>query len=162
MIFNKTNFFLNTLQNVGFEWIGSTWNWEFLIKHFCIWIILCIPFEFVTFCLVCMYIPNNFPAITHSVRMDLNKKSFTKQITMGPFTYCVRKIVGGWVQSIAYYFLYTGWMGLKEFLRKILIHEKSEKSAKFSTNASKLSHKMSLLLIMTIFLTFSIPVLCLN
>ena len=80
----------------------------------------------------------------------------------GLFIYYVRKIVGGWVQAIAYNCLYTGWVGLNKFLRKIFAHEKNKKSAKLSTNASKLSHKMSLLLIMTIFLTFSIPILGLN
>ena len=49
--------------------------------------------------------------------------------------YYVRKIVGGWVDAIAYNCLYTGWLGLNKFLRKIFVHEKNKKSAKFSTNA---------------------------
>ena len=39
--------------------------------------------------------------------------------------------MGGWVQAIAYNCLYTGWVGLNKFLRKIFIHEKNEKSGNF-------------------------------
>ena len=62
---------------------------------------------------------------------------------MGPFIYYVRKIVGGWVQANAYNCLYTGWVGLKKFLRKIFVCEKNEKPAKFPTKIPKLCQKMS-------------------
>ena len=74
---------------------------------------------------------------------DLPNSDIFWFLDWGPFIYYVRKIVGGWVQAIAYNCLYTGWVGLKKFLRKIFIHEKNKKSAKFSTNASKLSLKVS-------------------
>ena len=70
--------------------------------------------------------------------------------------------MGGLVQTIAYNSLHTGWVGLNKFLRKIFVHEKNEKSEKFATNTSKLSQKMSLLFIMTIFIAFFIPILCQN
>ena len=49
--------------------------------------------------------------------------------TKGPFIYYLRKIVG--LEDIAYNCLYTGWVGLNKFLRKIFIHEKNEKSGNF-------------------------------
>ena len=76
--------------------------------------------------------------------------------------YYVSKIVGGWVLSNAYNCLYTWWVGLNKFICKIFICKKNEKPAKFPTKIPKLCHKMSWLLIMTIFHAFPIPILCLN
>ena len=79
----------------------------------------------------------------------------------GLFIYYVRKIVGGFRQMLIIAYILGGWVWTYSYVR-FLYMKRTENLKNLPPIHQKLSHKMSLLLIMTIFLAFSIPISFLN